>query len=74
MTQQQYQQLQSQIREVIDPHTGRKRLVRGTGEIIERIVSREEHLALNQKATLGDGRGFAMDIARAAMMNNKGNN
>eukprot|EP00804_Cyclotella_cryptica_P007569 CCRYP_010648-RA/>CCRYP_010648-RA protein AED:0.45 eAED:0.45 QI:0/-1/0/1/-1/1/1/0/248 len=72
MTQQQYLELQSQIREVLDPHTGRTRWMRGTGEIVERIVSREEHSRLNQSATLGDGRGFARDIARVAAMNRNG--
>lgn len=67
MTQKQYLELQSQIREVTDPQTGRTRLVRGTGEIIERIVSRSEHSMLNARATLGDGSGYAKDIMRAAM-------
>jgi hypothetical protein len=66
MTQSEYSKLQSQIREVIDPHTGRVRHVRGTGEIIERIVSREEHLRLNRNATAGDGSGFVRDILRRA--------
>ena len=66
MTQAQYLELQSQIREVIDPVDGRKRLVRGTGEIIERIVSRAEHSRINQGATLGDGSGYARDIMKAA--------
>jgi hypothetical protein len=66
LTQQQYLELQSQIREVVDPHTGRKRWMRGTGEIVERIVSRDEHLSLNKTATRGDGSSFARDIARAA--------
>jgi hypothetical protein len=66
MTQYEYSKLQSQIREVIDPHTGRVRHVRGTGEIIERIVSREEHLRLNRNATAGDGSGFVRDIMKAA--------
>jgi hypothetical protein len=72
MTQQQYLEIQSQIREVIDPHTGRTRWMRGTGEIVERIVSKEEHSRLNQCATLGDGRGFARDIARVAAMKRNG--
>lgn len=72
MTQKQYLELQSQIREVVDPHTGRTRLMRGTGEIIERIVSREEHSRLNKHATLGDGSGFAKDIMRAAAMKKNG--
>ena len=56
-----------QVREVVDPQTGRTRLVRGTGEIIERLVSRDEHSRLNKSATLGDGSGYAQDIIRAAM-------
>lgn len=67
MTQAQYLQLQSQVREVVDPATGRIRLVRGTGEIIERIVSRNEHQNLNAQATRGDGDGFAKEVARQAM-------
>jgi len=72
MTQAQYLQLQSQVREVVDPATGRVRLVRGTGEIIERIVSRNEHQQLNAQATRGDGDGFARDIARQAMQRRMG--
>lgn len=72
MTQAQYLQLQSQVREVLDPATGRFRLVRGTGEIIERIVSRNEHQHLNALATRGDGDEFAKDIARQAMLKRMG--
>ena len=68
MTQEQYLQLQSQIREVVDPATGKVRLVRGTGEVIERIVSRHEHQHLNALATKCDGDGYAKDISRQAMM------
>ena len=71
MTQKQYLELQSQIHEVVDPHTGRTRFIRGTGDIIERIVSREEHSRLDKHATLGDGSGFANDIMRAAAMKKK---
>ena len=67
MTQQQYLDLQKQIKEVVDPQTGRTRLIRGTGEIIERIVSRDEHSRLNKSATLGDGSGYAQDIMQAAL-------
>ena len=67
MTQQQYLELQKQVKEVFDPQTGRTRLVRGTGEIIERLVSRDEHSRLNKSATLGDGSGYAQDIMKAAM-------
>jgi hypothetical protein len=65
MTQSEYLEMQSIVREVIDPN-GRVRTMRGTGEVIERIVSREEHARLNRYATSGDGSGYARDIARAA--------
>jgi len=65
MTQSEYLEMQSIVREVVDP-TGRIRTVRGTGEVIERIVSREEHARLNRRATSGDGSGYARDVARAA--------
>ena len=65
MTQSEYLELQSIVREVVDPN-GRIRTVRGTGEVIERIVSREEHARLNRRATSGDGSGYAGDVARAA--------
>lgn len=67
MTQAQYLQLQTQIREVVDPATGRVRLVRGTGEIVERIVSKIEHQHLNALATRRDGDGYTKEVARQAM-------
>ena len=39
MTREQYEAEQSKVREVYDPESGRTRLVRGSGEIIERIVA-----------------------------------
>ena len=59
MTRDQYKELQSQVREVYDEESGRYRLVRGTGEIIERIVSRDDHQSINQRATRGDGVSFS---------------
>jgi len=46
MTREQHEAQQSQIREVYDEESGRYRLVRGTGEIIERIVSRSDHFSI----------------------------
>lgn len=66
MTREQYEQQQSVIREVYDAETGRYRLVRGTGEIIERIVSKDAHAAINRQATLGDGASFARSVYRTA--------
>ena len=66
MTYEQHQALQSQVREVYDPESGRMRLVRGTGEIIERIVSRADHHTINRQATMGDGAAFARQVASRA--------
>jgi hypothetical protein len=66
MSREQYEAQQSQIREVYDPESGRYRLVRGTGEIIERMVSRADHAAINKQATQGDGSNFARSVYQAA--------
>lgn len=55
LTKEEYEARQSVIRRVVDPETGRTRLVRGEGEIIEEIVSREKHKDINKQATKGDG-------------------
>ena len=47
-------------------HNQDVRLVRGTGEIIERIVSRNDHQRINQIATRNDGLSFSMNIANEA--------
>ena len=44
--------LQNVIRKVYDPDTGRHRLVKGSGEIIEEIVSYSRHKDINRDATL----------------------
>ena len=66
MTREEYEKKQSEIREVYDPLSGRTRLVRGDGEIIERIVSRNAHQQINQQATRGDGSSFARSIFQQA--------
>lgn len=66
MSSEQYEAQQSVVREVYDPETGRIRLVRGTGEIIERIVSRDQHLSINKMATAGDGASFMRGVSGAA--------
>lgn len=64
MTREQYEAKRSEIREEYDAETGRYRLVRGTGEVLERIVSRDEHLAINRQATRGDGASFMRNLYR----------
>lgn len=71
MSKEEYEKLQSSIREVYDPLSGRYRLVRGTGEIIERIVSKSDHQRINQIATRGDGMSFSKRITDAATRRSK---
>ena len=59
MRPEEYTAQQNTVREVVDPIDGRVRLVRGTGEIIERIVSRDQHLSINKQATRGDASYYA---------------
>ncbi|XP_059405650.1 ADP-ribosylation factor-like protein 6-interacting protein 4 [Carassius carassius] len=58
MTKEEYEARQSVIRRVLDPETGRTRLIRGDGEILEEIVSKDRHKEINKKATKGDGDAF----------------
>ena len=58
MTQAEWEARQSVVRRVYDEETGRSRLVKGDGEILEEIVSRERHLEINKLATKGDGTAF----------------
>ncbi|KAK3514480.1 hypothetical protein QTP70_018681 [Hemibagrus guttatus] len=48
LTKEEYEARQSVIRRVVDPETGRTRLVRGDGEILEEIVSKEKHKEINK--------------------------
>ncbi|XP_031564964.1 ADP-ribosylation factor-like protein 6-interacting protein 4 isoform X2 [Actinia tenebrosa] len=58
MTREEYEKQQSKIRRVYDAETGRHRLIKGDGEVIEEIVSQERHKMINKMATLGDGASF----------------
>ena len=62
MTQAEYEQQQSIVRRVVDPETGRSRLVKGDGEIMEEIVSRDRHKQINNLATQNDGISFQKSI------------
>ncbi len=65
MTKSQYDERQSVVRKVFDPDTGRTRLVKGDGEIIEEIVSASRQKEINRMATLGDGSSFQADLNAA---------
>jgi Nuclear RNA-splicing-associated protein len=66
MTREQYEAERAIVRQVYDSETGRVRLVRGTGEILEQIVSRGDHQRINRIATQGDGAAYAHQVLHAA--------
>uniref|UniRef100_A0A0K8VZE9 ADP-ribosylation factor-like protein 6-interacting protein 4 n=1 Tax=Bactrocera latifrons TaxID=174628 RepID=A0A0K8VZE9_BACLA len=55
VTPKEHQKRQSEMRRVVDPTTGRVRLIRGEGEVMEEIVSKERHAKINSLATETDG-------------------
>ncbi|XP_048820037.1 ADP-ribosylation factor-like protein 6-interacting protein 4 isoform X1 [Lagopus muta] len=48
MTKEEWDARQSVIRRVVDPETGRTRLIKGDGEVLEEIVSKERHKEINK--------------------------
>ena len=57
-TKEEYEKRQSVIRKVVDAETGRTRLIKGDGEILEEIVTKDQHKRINRQATQGDGDDF----------------
>lgn len=53
-----YAARQKKIRRVTDEETGRIRLIKGDGEILEEIVSKQRHQEINKQATKSDGEFF----------------
>ncbi|CAO1426512.1 unnamed protein product [Diamesa serratosioi] len=70
-TQEEYLLRQSVLRREVDPETGRIRLIKGDGEIIEEIVSRDRHHEINKQATQTDAQVFANKSIGWAVTNNK---
>eukprot|EP00088_Acartia_fossae_P002210 TRINITY_DN10875_c0_g1_i3.p1 TRINITY_DN10875_c0_g1~~TRINITY_DN10875_c0_g1_i3.p1 ORF type:complete len:139 (+),score=54.39 TRINITY_DN10875_c0_g1_i3:83-499(+) len=64
MTKEEWEKQQSVVRRVYDEDTGRMRLVKGTGEILEECVSRERQQAINKQATQADGESFQRDLTK----------
>uniref|UniRef100_A0A8C5RJ76 ADP-ribosylation factor-like protein 6-interacting protein 4 n=1 Tax=Laticauda laticaudata TaxID=8630 RepID=A0A8C5RJ76_LATLA len=48
MTKEEWDARQSVIRKVLDPETGRMRLIKGDGEILEEIVTKDRHKEINK--------------------------
>ncbi|KAK7475044.1 hypothetical protein BaRGS_00033725 [Batillaria attramentaria] len=59
MTKEEWEKQQSVMRHVYDEESGRTRLIKGDGEVMEEIVSKERHREINKTSTQGDGRFFA---------------
>lgn len=66
-TKEEYEKRQSIIRRVVDEETGRTRLIKGDGEIIEEIVSKDRHMQINKQATKTDAQNFEKNILGKAM-------
>jgi len=62
MTKEEYDRQQNVVRRIFDPETGRNRLVKGSGEILEEIVSKTRHKEINKMSTMHDGQYFASSI------------
>lgn len=62
MTKEEWERQQSVVRRVYDTETGRHRLIKGDGEILEEIVSKEMHKKINKTATKGDGYSYAKNM------------
>uniref|UniRef100_A0A670ZFY0 ADP-ribosylation factor-like protein 6-interacting protein 4 n=1 Tax=Pseudonaja textilis TaxID=8673 RepID=A0A670ZFY0_PSETE len=62
MTKEEWDARQSVIRKVLDPETGRMRLIKGDGEILEEIVTKDRHKEINKQANRGDGLSFQMKM------------
>ncbi|XP_067910664.1 ADP-ribosylation factor-like protein 6-interacting protein 4 isoform X2 [Heterodontus francisci] len=58
MTREEWDARQSIIRRVVDRETGRSRIIKGDGEVLEEIVSQKRHKEINKFATMGDGFTF----------------
>lgn len=65
MTKEEWEAKQNVVRRVYDEDTGRSRLVKGYGEILEECVSRDRQMEINKAATKQDGQSFMKDLAAA---------
>jgi len=66
MTKEEWEKKQSVVRREFDEDTGRVRLIKGDGEVLEECVSRERQQEINWAATRADGASFQRDLARKA--------
>ncbi|KAG5673469.1 hypothetical protein PVAND_003514 [Polypedilum vanderplanki] len=70
-TKEAYEKRQNIVRRVVDEETGRVRLIKGDGEILEEIVSKERHREINKNATKSDGMNYSNKMLGWAKNNSK---
>ncbi|CAH1635822.1 unnamed protein product [Spodoptera littoralis] len=68
MTKEEWEKRQSVVRKVLDEETGRYRLIKGDGEVLEEIVSRDRHKQINRQATQADGAFFQLQTVEKKML------
>ncbi|KAK4509069.1 serine/threonine protein kinase, AGC [Mucor velutinosus] len=64
MTKDEYEKKRSIITTEYDAQTGRMRRKRATGEILESIVTKEQHLKINQMSTFMDGLSYQRQVIK----------
>ncbi|KAL7314891.1 hypothetical protein PS15m_006406 [Mucor circinelloides] len=64
MTKDEYEKKRSIITTEYDAQTGRMRRKRATGEILESIVTKEQHLKINKMSTLMDGLSYQRQVIK----------
>ncbi|KAJ8719177.1 hypothetical protein PYW07_016733 [Mythimna separata] len=68
MTKEEWEKRQSVVRKVLDEESGRYRLIKGDGEVLEEIVSRDRHKQINRQATNADGAFFQSQTVDKKML------
>lgn len=66
MTREDWEKQESVLRRVYDQESGRHRLIKGSGEVMEECVSRDRHRAINKAATQADGEFFQVSVKSRA--------
>ncbi|KAJ8675680.1 hypothetical protein QAD02_011466 [Eretmocerus hayati] len=64
MSKKDWDKRQTVIRRIYDEASGRHRLIKGDGEVVEEIVSRDRHKQINSQATRADGEYFQSQLRK----------
>ncbi|XP_077286119.1 uncharacterized protein LOC143911209 [Arctopsyche grandis] len=64
MTKEEWEKRQAVVRRVLDEESGRYRLIKGDGEVLEEIVPQKRHKEINKQASQADGAYFQSVLNR----------